>query len=460
MRTRLGVLDFLSRCAPMVGLASLAGALACSRFGPVYPPRPPASAGAPEADPDPARVVLHVAVSAHAIAGAVNDGTPASGDGTFSLLGSERRFAWERGPFDVEFAQGRVVLTTKVAATVDLPLKPVHASFTVRVVGEPVVSAAYAVRLQSVEVAVASTDASVKLADRFADVYAAIEEPIATKLKEFSYDLRPLVAEASARLASPLELPVGDATACARLRILEIEAAPTVLADGIEKDLAIVVAPSVTMPCVAGVADEAGPLPSLSNVAALTPGPFTVTVPIAARYDELTRAMTAAFTAGRLYFSTEYPDLYLETPEIYESQGALVLKMHLDGSAHKYGIDADLDGDIYLVGHPSVVDNELAVPDLEPTIETRNLLLSLKAATDGDRIREDARKALRLDIGARLHSVTDKLGPDLTFRVPQGCVAGHVDRVAVTGVYPHADYLRVYVTVTGRARASAPCETE
>lgn len=70
------------------------------------------------------------------------------------------------------------------------------------------------------------------------------------RLKDFTYDLRPLVAEASARLARPLELPVGDATACARLHVLEIEAAPTVLADGIEKDLAIVVAPSVTLPCV------------------------------------------------------------------------------------------------------------------------------------------------------------------------------------------------------------------
>jgi hypothetical protein len=443
-----------------VAVASLAAAASCSRFGPVYPPRPPASPGAPEADPDPARVVLHIAVGARALASAVSDGTPSSGEGTFPLLGSERHFTWERAPFDVEFALGRVVLTTKVTAVVDLPLKPAHPSFTVRIVGEPVVSAAYAVRLQSVEVTVTSTDASVKLADRFADVYAAIEEPLAARLKDFSYDLRPLVAEASTRLAQPLELPVGDAKACARLRVLEIEAAPTVLADGIEKDLAIVVAPSVTLPCTEEVAEEADRLPSLSNVAALTPGPFTVTVPIAARYDELTRAMTAAFTGGRLYFSTEYPDLYLETPEVYESQGALVLKMHLLGSAHKYGIDADLDGDIYLVGHPTVVDNELAVPDLEPTIETRNFLLSLKAATDGDRIREDARKALRLDIGARLHGVTDKLGPELTFQVPQGCVAGHVDRVAVTGVYPHADYLRVYVTVTGRARASAPCDAQ
>lgn len=79
--------------------------------------------------------------------------------------------------------------------------------------------------------------------------------------------------------------------------------------------------------------------------------------------------------------------------------------------------------------------------------------------TDGDRIREDARRALRLDMGARLRGVTHKLGPDLTFQGPQGCVTGYLDRLAVTGVYPHADYLRTYVAVTGRARATAPCET-
>ncbi|MGH7440640.1 MAG: hypothetical protein ACRENE_33530, partial [Polyangiaceae bacterium] len=87
----------------------------------------------------------------------------------------------------------------------------------------------------------------------------------------------------------------------------------------------------------------------------------------------------------------------------------------------------------------------------------RSLLLSLKAMSDGDRIREDARKALRLDVGARIHSVTDKLGPDLTFRTDRGCAVADVDRVAVTGVYPHAAYLRVYVAVTARARVTAPC---
>ena len=31
------------------------------------------------------------------------------------------------------------------------------------------------------------------------------------------------------------------------------------------------------------------------------------------------------------------------------------------------------------------------------------------------------------------------------------------NKIEVTGVHAHASYLRVYVAVTGRARASSPC---
>ncbi len=128
---------------------------------------------------------------------------------------------------------------------------------------------------------------------------------------------------------------------------------------------------------------------------------------------------------------------------------------------HGLGIDTDLDGDLFLVGHPAVVDNELRIPDLEPTIETRNLLLSLKAMTGADAIRDEARAALRLDIGARVREARAKLGDGLTFALSKSdaCFRGDVDRVDVTGVYPHAAYLRVYVAVTARARAEMPCST-
>jgi hypothetical protein len=401
-------------------------------------------------------VVVHLAVASSALRSALEDAAPRTGDGTFPLLGSERKYTWERGPLDVGFAQGRIVLGTKVRATVSVPLRSLDLPLNLRIEAEPIVNPRYAVRLQSVDVHVDSADARLAVAERVAGVYEKIEAPIAAKLKEFAYDLRPLLGEAFVRVARPINLPVGEASACARLNVLDVEAGPTVLADGIEKDLALVVAPSVTLPCPA-VDVEPGTLPQLSNVAALPSGPFTVTIPIAARYDELTRAMTMAFTNGKLFFSHEYPDIYLEKPEIYESQGQLVLKLHIAGPVRGLGIETNLDGDLYLVGHPAVIDNELRIPDLEPTIETKNFLLSLKALTSGDRIRDEARAALRLDIGQRLGEAREKLGDELTFGAENGCFQGGVDRVEVTGVYAHAAYLRIYVAVTAHARANMPC---
>jgi len=439
-----------------IAIASGVSPASCSRFGPVYPPRPDPTAGPPVADPAPSRIVAHVVVSSAALRAALDGAAPRTGEGSFALLGSDRGYTWERGPLDVSFSQGRLVLDTKVHAKVSLPIKAIEVSLDLRVEAEPVVSSAYAVRLQSVDVRVTSSDARLGIAERIANVYENIQSTIAARLKDFSYDLRPMLREAFERVSRPIELPLGDAVGCATLRVLGVEAGPTVLADGIEKDLALIVAPTVTLPCVDTVQDDY--LPPLSNVAALTPGPFTVTIPVAARYDELTRAMSAAFTPGKLYFSNEYPDLYLEKPEMYESQAELVLKLHLRGPVRKLGLDTDLDGDVYLVGHPVVVDNELRFPDLEPTIETRNFLLSLKAMSDGDRIRDEARKALRLDIAERLRDAKDKLGDGLTFRGGEGCFRGDVDRIEVTGVYPHAAYLRVNVAVTARARAVMPCD--
>jgi hypothetical protein len=449
----------LSRLARLVALA-LVG---CTRFGAVYPARPPSSASLASADPAPSRIVAHVSVTAAALASSLNDAVPRTGDGQVALLGRSRPYTWERTPLSVSFSQGRLVLDTHVTARLDVRVAALAFGMDLHIVAEPVVNTDYKVKLQSTEVKVTSTDRTVNAADRVASVLDTIGAQVNAKLKEFAFDLRPTIEEAYARVARPLPLPVGDALGCATLKVLGVEAGPTVIADGIEKDLALIVAPSVSLPCErepAGpeTAPEA-PLPPLSNVASLTPGPFTVTIPIVARYEELTRALSVAFTDGKLFFSPEYPGLYLSTPELYEAEGVLVLKLHLRGPVHKFGIDADLDGDVFFSGHLKLVDNELAIPDLEPTIETDNFLLSLKAMADGARIRDQARAALRLDIGERLRTVREKLGSDLTFGTPRACFAGDVDKIEVTGAYPHGTYVRIYVAVTGRARVTVPCAT-
>jgi hypothetical protein len=133
------------------------------------------------------------------------------------------------------------------------------------------------------------------------------------------------------------------------------------------------------------------------------------------------------------------------------------VKLHIEGPVKKGPIKANLDGDLYMAGHPQVVDNELRVPDLEPTVETSSFLLKLKAALDGDSIRDQARQALRLDIGERLRAVRSKLSSDISFGDGQGCLRADASKIEVTGVHPHAGYLRVYVAVTAQAGVYLPC---
>jgi len=163
------------------------------------------------------------------------------------------------------------------------------------------------------------------------------------------------------------------------------------------------------------------------------------------------------FTDGKYFFSAEFPKLYLEKPEIYESQGQVVLKVHIAGPVHKFGIDTDLDGDLFLTGHLRVVDNEVQIPDLEPTIETKSFLLSLKAVAEGDKIRDQARQALRLDLTERLRAVKDKVSSELTFASGNTCFKADLDKVEMLSANPHGSYLRIYVAVTAHANATMPC---
>ncbi len=432
--------------------------VACgTRFGAVYPSRPSSSAGGPLADPAPARMVAHVAVTSDALRTSVDRAVPATGIGTFPFVSGERSYQWARDPFSVSFSQGRIVLDTHVKTILDMPVSSMNVTLDVHVLAEPVINTDYLVKLQSTEVKVTSTDKRLKIADAVANVLGKIEKELDAKLKEFSQDLKPIISEAYARVQRPFEFPLGEAKGCAELRVLGVEAGPTVLADGLEKDLALIVAPSVTLPCTP--LESLPGLPPLSNVATLTPGPFTVTVPIAANYDELTKAMSLTFTDGKYFFSKEYPKLYLTEPEVYASEDRVVLKMRIKGPVQKFGFDEDLDGDIFLSGRPTLVDNELSIPDLEQTIETKSFLLKLKAMADGDAIRDQARKALRLNLTERFQDVKKQLKDSLEFGSGDACFRGSVDKLEVTGIYPHGSYLRVVLSVTGRARLAMPCPT-
>ena len=440
------------KVAPIGILALALGA--CTSFGAVYPPRPPASPGPAESDPPPSRVVAHITVTRQGLRDAVDDAVPRQDEGSFDLLRTKRKYTWRRDNFEVSFSQGRIVLETHVDTTVDM-ITTIEAPLELKIFAEPVINSDYQVKLQSTEVKVTSDDRRVRTVDKLASIFDTIAKEIDAKLKSFTYDAKPPMEEAYARLSKPIDIPLGEAKACAWLKVIGVEAGPTIIADGLEKDIALVIAPQVSLPCAAP--DTVAPLPAFANVAMVPSGPFTVTVPIAARWEELQKAMGMLFTDGKYYFSPEFPKLYLENPEIYESQGQVVLKVHIKGPVHKFGIDTDLDGDLFLSGHLRVVDNEVQIPDLEPTIETKSFLLSLKAMAEGDKIRDQARQALRLDLTERLRAVKDKVSSELTFGSGATCFKADLDKVELTSVNPHGTYLRVYVAATAHASALMPC---
>ncbi len=403
----------------------------------------------------PSKMTLHVSVTRAALQQALDQAVPATGNGGIDVLGSNRAYQWRREPLDVSFAAGRVIARTHVTATVDLPIVSIEVPFDVELSAEPVINANYAFKLQGTDVKVRSDDKRLKVLEQVAGVFERVGAEIDARLRGFTYDVKPLIAQAYDRVQTPLPFSLGDAGGCAELDVLGVEAAPLILADGVEKDFALVVAPSVMIPCAPAAAPA--PLPPLENVASVPTGPFTVTVPLVASYAELTRGLGAAFTNGKLFFSKEHPYLYLEKPELYESDGNLVLHLHIGGPVHELGIHALIDGELYLTGHPTIVDNEIALPDLEPTIETSNFLLSLKALTGAERIKTEARRALRVDLTERLAALRAKLSSDLSFRTPAGCLTGNVDGLELADLHPHGSYLRARGIVTARAAATVPC---
>ncbi len=444
---------FASMLVPLVLLLC-----ACASV-PLYPARPTTSTAPLVADPLPSKLVFHFAATAQGLKKALDRTIPERGEFQFEFRGP-RTATWTRSGFSLRFADGRIEATTELTLDVALPLLGrLGFPLQVAVKGEPIVTSDWKAQMQGATVKLESKDLRLRTLEGLAGVLEKATNATQQYLDTFAYDLTPHIQEAYQRVASPIPFNVGDAKACATLKVTSLEAGPSVMAGGLEKDLAFVIEPSVSLPCPA-MSLPVNP-PPLSNVATLPSGPFTVVVPIAAQYSELAHAMSATFTDGKLFFSQTYPQLYLSNPEVYASQkDELVVKLHLAGPIQAAGIKANLDGDLYFAGHPVVVDNELRMPDLEPTIETKSFLLGLKANLDHTGIRDQARAALKLDLGERLSAVRTKLSSDIAVAGDLGCLRANVAKIEVTGVYPHASYLRVYVTTTAQAAVYLPCPSQ
>jgi hypothetical protein len=116
-----------------------------------------------------------------------------------------------------------------------------------------------------------------------------------------------------------------------------------------------------------------------------------------------------------------------------------------------------------LTGRPAVRDNFLELPDLKPTIETEQALLAMAIAIKEVELTTAVRKALRLDLSARLASVKQKLVDSLSLEkvvvdgVPPLCTRAELGRLELKDIAVHDPYLRATVTTTALLSASLPC---
>jgi hypothetical protein len=434
--------------------ALLAVACAGSNRESIHPDPPPEGRAVPVADPPPSRVTMHVSIFPEALKAQLEASLPPSAEGEVAFLaGKTLKYVWVREPFELKFDRGRVIVTTNVTATVSLLGDRVF-KIALRVAGEPIITPDYQAALQSAEVTVAA-EGSLDRLNRA--IEEKLREQLLTTLENLRLDVRPLLTELYARIVQPIPLPLGyGENGCASMEVAAIEAGPTVLAGGIEKDFGLVVLPSVTMPC-ARTSTTPPPLPLLANVASIPSGPFTVVLPVAADYLELSKAMDRSIN-GKLYFSKEYPRLYLEKPQVFSSGESLVIKLMLGGDLEVAGIETALEGELYFAGHPRLVDNQITIPDLELTPGTVDSLLGLKILLDGGSIRDQARAALRLDVSERLNAVKEKLSTELTFKDGLGCARAELLRSEITGIHPHASFLRIYVTINAQGSIYFPCK--
>ena len=457
------------------GPQATATATATATRASLYPTRPVDERSLPIADPPLQRPTMHLTVTREGLEALLDALVPRGDTGAYALLGA-RTWSWQRQPFALAFDDARksMTATTDVNAIVDVPGAMLNIAMKVKADVQPVLTAHHKLVLQAVTVKVSSDDRRMRLADT-AGLVAHVEQTLLEKLTGLQVDLQPAFLSLHQKLAAPLFLPLQPASACFTLDLRALEAGPTILADGLEKELALTVAPSLTMPCTARGADGSAvvvvegappgplaPLPPLKNSSGIEGGPFALRIPIAAGYDELQKAMGMAFPDGKLFFSTEQPHLFITSPEVFAAGGEVVVRVRIGGFVEQ-GVRVDVDGDLYLAGKPTIRDNFLEFPDLRPTVETDQALLKVALALKEQALVDAVKKALRLDVSARLATVKQKLTDALTMTtslvdgVAPLCTSVEIGRVAVDDIAVHDPYLRATVSTTAVFSASLPC---
>jgi hypothetical protein len=191
------------------------------------------------------------------------------------------------------------------------------------------------------------------------------------------------------------------------------------------------------------------PLPDAS--AAVAGSGFHLAVPVIAQTSELTSQLRRALRldeGGIRYPATGKFFVKPDDAELTAYGRRVVVRIHFKGSAK---------GTLYLTGTPmwDGATNTLTVPDMDYTLETRNLLLKFAQWTEGVRFRDDLRNRIRFNLAPQIGQARALAEQALNRRAGIVQLTGSVTALRVAGLYVHPgdSSVRVIAVADGAVRA-------
>lgn len=259
-----------------------------------------------------------------------------------------------------------------------------------------------------------------------------------------SVALRARAIEAWTRMSEPIELDDGTFLAIHPESLALTQ--PAIEGHFLRVGLGLGARPEVIVGARPAIAPS--PLPSAGDEVG-QPG-LELHVPVRIDYARVEAALADSFrlaSGGVRFPSTGRRYLRPTHVSLYGYGGSIVVRLEFTGTA---------DGVVYLTGTPTLDadDQTLSMPDLEFTLESRNVLARIAANLRADDLRADLRRRIRIDLRGPLDEVRLRLTRALRRRVGPLELDGAVDTLRVAALYadPEAHAMRAIVRATGVVR--------
>ena len=394
----------------------------------------------------------------HIHMGATQDGLLSLLEQTLPKEGSfkdnKHEYQFKRGEFLLDIKDDKIDLTAPISIH-NIPVLG-RADLNVRVQVHPFLTQEYKVVFQDLKIETELKGNSLKMLNWFVGIEKLLVSVIEEKVQKFDFSIRPIMNEHFEKHARSRNFDVGDAKGCIVYNIKRIEMDDTKYIGGIEQDMSITLAPSVTIPCAAQ--EDSTDLPILHHVSSVHTGPNRIMIPIAVTYDGLREAVGTIFEEGKFFFSKAHKDLYVTEPDIFTLEDSIIIKMQLKGKLRSV-FSPKIDGAIYFKGTIGISDNVLSVHDIDTYAGTGEFLLKLATDIKKKSIIQELERALEIDITQLISEPKAQYSQRYPIKDLDGlgCVKSNIGKVAVEDIFLHKSYVRVYLSADASTDLYIPC---